>query len=125
MNEPEMILRSMVEPMSAFLGLQGLAYFQGIADASRGSLAAANSMLNGGHGMRVRNKMRELLGHPDEGSLPEHFYDNNWELLVKMCMARHAKQNCKVCEGKGVIRPMNVGSFDPLPIEPCPACSHL
>ena len=55
----QLTLLAMVEPMCKFLGPQGLAYFQGISDAGRGELCAANLSLHGGHGMRVRNMMRE------------------------------------------------------------------
>ena len=114
-------LRALVQPMCDYLGREGLAYFQGVSDSGRGSLVAANMMLNGGHGMRVRNKMRELLGFPDEGSLPEHFYNNNWEPLIHMCLDRTAKKNCKVCDGTGMVRPLVPGEFD-TPIEGCPIC---
>lgn len=120
--QQDLALRALVVPMCEFLGDQGLAYFQGVLDGGKGSLTAANLMFNGGHGMRVRNKMRELLGYPDESTLPEHYYDNNWEPLVKMCLNHRAKRNCKVCDGTGAVRPINVGEVDPAPIEDCPVC---
>ena len=122
MASSDLAILALVEPMSRFLGREGLAYFQGISDAGRGSLAAANLSLHGGHGIRVRNKMRELLGYPDESTLPEHFYDNNWERLIHLCLNREAKKNCAICEGTGMFRPLPDG-FDPQPIEPCPICN--
>ena len=120
----DLVLMALVGPMCDFLGTTGLAYFQGVSDAGHGSLAAASSMLNGGHGMRVRNKMRQLLGYPDESALPEHFYDNNWEPLIHLCLDRTAKKNCSVCGGSGMVRPLNVGEFEPAPIQPCPICNR-
>lgn len=76
-------LRKHIPAVREWLGNERLAYLIGMYHGAR-CLTAANMHINGGLGMHIRNKMRELMGTDDQ--YPEHFFDNNWETMALLCI---------------------------------------
>ena len=81
----------LVPAMTEWLTPKGLEHLRKIRDTNDGRLNVVLTVQGFPHpvhfreGMQIRNKMRELMKVP-EGILPEHFYDDNWEQMVHLCL---------------------------------------